>query len=87
MIEESAQQTNQQDGEIFENRPKNMKNTIIRKLTSMMGISRENLHEVEEEANIENSNLDDKRTKRHSSYCLSNNPYPPQEEDKLHKNR
>lgn len=48
-----------------------MKNTIIRKLTSMMGISRENLHEVEESANIENSNLDDKRTKRHNSYNLS----------------
>lgn len=61
-----------------------MKNTIIRKLTSMMGISRENLHEVEESAN---DNADDKRTKRHSSYCLSNNVYSPLDEDKLQKNR
>jgi hypothetical protein len=48
-----------------------MKNTIIRKLTSMMGISRENLQEVEEGANVDNVNTDDRRTKRHNSFCMS----------------
>lgn len=63
-----------------------MKNTIIRKLTSMMGISRENLNEVEESGNHE-VNGDDKRTKRHSSYCLTSNPSVNAGEDKLQKNR